>query len=56
MQSSVARIGANDADIKHNGTVTTIHNDAVIICVGGVLPTAFLKTVGVKFETKYGTV
>jgi putative YpdA family bacillithiol system oxidoreductase len=29
-------------------------NDAVIICAGGVLPTPFLKEIGVMVETHYG--
>jgi len=32
-----------------------IKNDAVIVCAGGILPTAFLNSIGVKVETKYGT-
>jgi hypothetical protein len=32
-----------------------LENDAVIISAGGVLPTAFLNSIGVKVETKYGT-
>jgi thioredoxin reductase len=32
-----------------------IENDAVIISAGGVLPTAFLNSIGVRVETKYGT-
>jgi thioredoxin reductase/ferredoxin len=32
-----------------------IRNDAVIICAGGVLPTAFLKNLGIEVETKHGT-
>jgi thioredoxin reductase (NADPH) len=31
-----------------------IPNDAVIICAGGVLPTPFLKEIGVMVETHYG--
>jgi thioredoxin reductase (NADPH) len=31
-----------------------IANDAVIICAGGVLPTPFLKEIGVMIETHYG--
>ena len=30
-------------------------NDAVIVCVGGVLPTEFLRSMGVEIETKHGT-
>jgi thioredoxin reductase (NADPH) len=33
----------------------TLHNDTVIICAGGTLPTAFLTDIGVLVETKYGT-
>ena len=32
-----------------------VANDAVIVCVGGILPTGFLKDIGVAVETKYGT-
>jgi hypothetical protein len=32
-----------------------LENDAVIISAGGVLPTAFLSSIGVKVDTKYGT-
>ena len=30
-------------------------NEAVIVCAGGVLPTPFLKEVGILVETKFGT-
>ncbi|MCC7259127.1 MAG: FAD-dependent oxidoreductase, partial [Gammaproteobacteria bacterium] len=33
----------------------TLLNDAVIISAGGVLPTAFLNSIGIRVETKYGT-
>lgn len=42
-------------------TITTetesfdIKNDAVIISAGGILPTGFLKDIGIQVETKYGT-
>lgn len=31
-------------------------NDAVIVCVGGILPTPMLKEMGIRVETKFGTV
>ena len=31
-----------------------IENDAVIVCAGGILPTPFLKSIGIEVETKYG--
>jgi thioredoxin reductase (NADPH) len=40
-------------DTADNDTVE-IANDAVIICAGGVLPTPFLKEIGVMIETHYG--
>jgi thioredoxin reductase/ferredoxin len=33
----------------------TIPNDAVIVCAGGLLPTQFLRDMGVNIETKFGT-
>jgi thioredoxin reductase (NADPH) len=33
----------------------TPHNDAVIVCIGGLLPSNLLADVGVRVETKYGT-
>jgi thioredoxin reductase/NAD-dependent dihydropyrimidine dehydrogenase PreA subunit len=53
--SSVKRIGADDVEIDADGAASTIRNDAVIVCVGGILPTAFLKSMGIEVETKYGT-
>jgi thioredoxin reductase (NADPH) len=36
--------------------IVQLDNDAVIICAGGILPTDFLKSVGIEVETRYGTV
>ena len=41
--------------IEMNGKSGKLQNDAVIICAGGILPTGFLKEVGIEVETKYGT-
>jgi thioredoxin reductase/Pyruvate/2-oxoacid:ferredoxin oxidoreductase delta subunit len=54
-ESKVRRIGSNDVEIEQNGRRLRIRNDAVIVCAGGVLPTAFLKSAGIEVETKYGT-
>ena len=53
--SNVVNIGVNDVTIEQAGNRSTIANDAVIICAGGVLPTPFLKEIGIMVETKYGT-
>jgi thioredoxin reductase/Pyruvate/2-oxoacid:ferredoxin oxidoreductase delta subunit len=54
-ESKVTRIGQNDVEIEQKGKRLRIRNDAVIVCAGGILPTAFLKSVGIEIETKYGT-
>jgi thioredoxin reductase (NADPH) len=54
-ESRVNRIGREDVEIEQKGRRMRIRNDAVIVCAGGILPTAFLKSVGIEVETKYGT-
>ena len=53
--SSVKRIGESDVELKTGEGAKVIRNDAVLVCAGGVLPTPFLKSMGVEVETKYGT-
>jgi thioredoxin reductase len=55
LQSSVTRIEAHEVEIEVEGRRMRVGNDAVIVCAGGILPTQFLKDVGVSVETKYGT-
>lgn len=55
LQSSVKSIGRHDVDIERLGQNLKIRNDAVIVCAGGILPTAFLAGIGIEVETKYGT-
>ena len=55
MQSSIKRIGHQDVELEHDGRQIRIRNDAVIVCVGGILPTGFLKSAGIAVQTKYGT-
>ena len=55
LQSQVKRIGGHDVEIEQNARRMRIRNDAVIVCAGGILPTAFLQSVGIEVETKYGT-
>jgi hypothetical protein len=42
-------------ELEAGGKSIAIDNDIVIGCVGGILPTAFLKSIGIEVETKYGT-
>ncbi len=55
LKSNVKSIEEKKVRIEHNGIITALRNDAVIICAGGILPTGFLKEIGVAVETKYGT-
>jgi thioredoxin reductase (NADPH) len=55
LQSNVKRIERHDVEIEQMGQRMRIRNDVVIVCAGGILPTAFLESVGIEVETKYGT-
>lgn len=53
--STVVQIGRENVEIETGGDHETIANDAVIVCAGGILPTKFLRDVGITVETKHGT-
>ena len=55
--SNVAVIGKQSVTFKAIGDeqALEIPNTAIIICVGGVLPTPLLKQLGINISTKYGT-
>jgi thioredoxin reductase/NAD-dependent dihydropyrimidine dehydrogenase PreA subunit len=55
MPSGVRRIGSDAVELAFNGRRAAIRNDSVIVCVGGILPTAFLQSIGIEVETKHGT-
>lgn len=55
MKSSVRRIEADNVELETTEGAVTLPNDDVIVCAGGILPTAFLKQVGIHVEEKYGT-
>ncbi len=54
-KSNVKTIERSKVTIEQDGANTTIDNDAVIVSAGGVLPTGFLKGIGINVETKHGT-
>jgi thioredoxin reductase (NADPH) len=56
LQSKVVQIHTGTVELDYKGQRLTLENDAVIVCAGGILPTGFLKTMGVEVGTKYGTV
>lgn len=55
MSSNVKNISEHGIEIEQDGKMLERENDAVIVCAGGILPTPFLKKVGIEVETKYGT-
>lgn len=54
-KSNVTQINESTVVLEQQGELIEIKNDAVIVSAGGILPTAFLKQVGIEVETKYGT-
>lgn len=54
--STVKKIEDAVVSLHHLEEELELENQAVIICAGGVLPTGFLSDIGIKYETKYGTV
>lgn len=55
MKSKVRAITPDRVQLEHDGKAVDLGNNAVIVCAGGVLPTPFLKKIGIAVETKYGT-
>jgi len=55
LKSEIEEIGAESVRLRHEGQSIEIANDAVIVNAGGVLPTDFLKSIGIAVETKWGT-
>ncbi len=55
MSSTVKEITDDKVTIHVDDKDMTIANDAIIVCAGGILPTPFLKSIGIEVETKFGT-
>jgi thioredoxin reductase (NADPH) len=53
--SNVQSIGEADVEISTGESTESIPNDAIVVSAGGILPSAFLRTVGIQVETKWGT-
>ncbi len=55
LKSTINEIRSSSVKIETaDKAIIEIPNQAVIICAGGVLPTPFLKEIGVMVETHYG--
>ena len=53
--SQLQKIGSESVVMDLRGKALEMSNDAVIVSAGGILPTEFLKSVGIEVATKYGT-
>ncbi len=54
-KSIVKRIEEGSVTIVANDVEETLDNDAVVVSAGGILPSGFLRTVGIHVETKWGS-
>jgi len=54
MKSNVKCIEAGSVALERDGELLELRNDAVIVSAGGVLPSEFLRRIGISVETKYG--
>jgi thioredoxin reductase (NADPH) len=54
MSSNVKQIEREAVALDRKGELIEVRNDAVIVSAGGVLPSDFLRRIGIGVETKYG--
>ncbi len=55
LSSNVTGITSREVVLEQLGQVVKITNEAVIVNAGGILPTGFLKQIGIEVDTRYGT-
>ena len=53
--SNVKEIRSDSIVIEAGDKLGQLKNDFVIVSAGGILPSTFLKTIGINVETKWGT-
>jgi thioredoxin reductase/ferredoxin len=53
-ESKVKQVHRDTVDIDCAGKLVSVPNDGIICCLGGILPTPFLKEIGIEVETKRG--
>jgi hypothetical protein len=49
------RIAPASVELEQRGRPVNLPNDDVLVCAGGELPTAMLKSIGILVETHFGT-
>lgn len=55
LASKVVQISDQHVELDCGGRRLSLPNTAVVVCAGGILPTAFLESIGIGIERKYGT-
>jgi thioredoxin reductase (NADPH) len=55
MKSQVRQIAPDSVVVEQAGKLMRLPNEAIIVAAGGIVPTDFLKGVGVQVLTKFGT-
>ncbi len=53
--SNVKSISDSHVEVDIEGVTESILNDAVVVSAGGILPSGFLRAIGINVETKWGT-
>ena len=56
MSSTVKNITPEEVILNSDDNEIKIQNNSVLVCAGGILPTPFLKEIGISVETKHGQV
>lgn len=54
MNTQVQEIRRDEVILSSAGPDVTLRNDHVFVFIGGELPTAFLKSIGIRMERKFG--
>ncbi|MHB8483178.1 MAG: NAD(P)-binding domain-containing protein [Nitrospiria bacterium] len=55
LNSNVKEIKTREVILQAAENLMEFRNDAVIVCAGGILPTEFLKNIGIQVNVKFGT-
>jgi thioredoxin reductase len=55
LRSNVKNIATDHIALSQDDKIFKVRNDALIINAGGILPTQFLRGLGIEVETKFGT-
>jgi len=56
LQSTVHAISPAAVELEQQGKKVVLPNDDVVVCAGGDLPTAMLRSIGIEVQTHFGNV